>query len=340
MDGAYDGHAVGWGTYEAARPCQGRILRSPTGLPASVFPVRRSRVGQRGSRNRLQGAPVSDNTSGARALAAAETARAGARAAGQPGTRSRILGLGLRGSGSAAWPLGAVGSCWDRGVGWRVPRRSDPFFPLPQLRVGGLPGPSPAPRQPRQCAAARRGHVLSRWRRCADPLGSPGPPARPGALDVLCSASDGQLPWTPRLRTFQILHVTPVPSALTTPKLNQAMMQPPETLERAWLQELHLRSRHGLLGVHHGGAGHCRAGHPGQRAGVLGRVDQQQPAERHQLLCGVPGSGRHRSGCARHPLRHHHQHRVLCCLPWLPVLRLLCPGPHAELHLQPPGHRH
>uniref|UniRef100_A0A9L0SUB9 Adenosine A2a receptor n=1 Tax=Equus caballus TaxID=9796 RepID=A0A9L0SUB9_HORSE len=96
----------------------------------------------------------------------------------------------------------------------------------------------------------------------------------------------------------------------------------------------------GLLGVHHGGAGHRSAGHPGQHAGVLGRVAEQQPAERHQLLCGVTGSGRHRCGGPCHPLRHHHQHRVLCRLPRLPLHRLLRAGPHAELHLQPPGHRH
>nr|BAE89381.1 unnamed protein product [Macaca fascicularis] len=100
------------------------------------------------------------------------------------------------------------------------------------------------------------------------------------------------------------------------------------------------RAHHGLLSVHHGGAGHCCAGHPGQRSGVLGRVAQQQPTECHQLLRGVAGGGRHRSGRARHPLCHYHQHRVLCCLPRLPLHCLLCPGPHAELHLQPPGHRH
>uniref|UniRef100_A0A8P0PP02 Adenosine A2a receptor n=2 Tax=Canis lupus familiaris TaxID=9615 RepID=A0A8P0PP02_CANLF len=97
---------------------------------------------------------------------------------------------------------------------------------------------------------------------------------------------------------------------------------------------------HGLLGVHHGGAGHRCAGHPGQCAGVLGCVAEQQPAERHQLLRGVTGGSRHCRGSPRDPLRHHHQHRVLCCLPQLPLLCLLCPGPHSELHLQPPGHRH
>uniref|UniRef100_A0AC11EHX3 Adenosine A2a receptor n=2 Tax=Ovis aries TaxID=9940 RepID=A0AC11EHX3_SHEEP len=101
------------------------------------------------------------------------------------------------------------------------------------------------------------------------------------------------------------------------------------------------RARHGrLLGVHRGGAGHRRAGHPRQRAGVLGRVAQQQPAERHQLLRGLAGGGRHRRGGARHPLRRDPEHRLLRGLPQLPVLRLLRPGAHAELHLQPAGHRH
>lgn len=102
----------------------------------------------------------------------------------------------------------------------------------------------------------------------------------------------------------------------------------------------HARRPRRLIPVHRPGAADRRVLRSGKRAGLLGGVPQQQPAEHHQLLRGVPGGGWHRCGSAGHPLRHRHQHRLLLQLLRLPVHRVLRPGPHSELHLQPPCYRY
>lgn len=101
--------------------------------------------------------------------------------------------------------------------------------------------------------------------------------------------------------------------------------------------ERRLPLRHSL---HHPGTGHCSAGHPGEHPGLLGSLFEQQLAERHQLLCGVPGCRWHRRGRAGNPLCHHHQHWLLCLLLWLPFHCLLCPGLDSEFDLQPPRYCH
>uniref|UniRef100_F7GA19 Uncharacterized protein n=1 Tax=Monodelphis domestica TaxID=13616 RepID=F7GA19_MONDO len=99
------------------------------------------------------------------------------------------------------------------------------------------------------------------------------------------------------------------------------------------------RSGHGHA-LHCAGAGHRRAFHRGQRAGVLRGGHQQHPEDSHQLFPGVPCRGRHRRGAAGHPLRHHHQRGLLHRLPQLPLPRLLRPSAHPELHLQYAGRSH